>query len=224
MNSHAAQIAERLAAVNDRLRAVGGENITVIGVAKSFPAEAVIAAAMAGITDIGESYAQEFVAKHAAVDELLSDAPSLMASPVRWHFIGGLQRNKVRKIAHLVDLWHSVDRPSLATEIAKHAPGASVLLQVDISGEDQKKGCPPDELDALMSTAVDAGLQVVGLMGMPILAEPEAARPGFRMLRELADSYELSEVSMGMSGDLEVAVEEGATIVRVGSALFGPRQ
>lgn len=215
----AAEIAQRYEAVMSRLRAAGGDDVTVIAVAKTFPAESVLAATMAGIADIGESYAQEFVAKHAEATELLAGG----AEP-RWHFIGGLQRNKVRKVAHLVDLWHSVDRPSLATEIAKHSPGASVLLQVDISDEDQKKGCPPHELEALLATAVDAGLHVAGLMGMPVLGDPEAARPGFRLLRGLADSLELSEVSMGMSGDLEVAVDEGATIIRVGSALFGPRR
>ncbi len=215
------EIAERLLVVDDRLQAVGRSDVKVVAVAKTFPAASVLAAMSAGCFDIGESYAQEFVTKHAEVTEAVAETET---RPPVWHFVGGLQRNKVRKIASLVDLWHSVDRAELAAEIAKHAPGAAVLLQVNISGEDAKKGCSPEDLDDLMTVAVDAGLSVVGLMGMAPLAEPEAARPGFRTLRHLADTYDLTEVSMGMSADLEVAAQEGATIVRVGSGLFGPRR
>lgn len=221
-NPSPAIIAERYAAITERLRLVGREDVTVVAVSKTFPADAILAATLAGIGNIGESYAQEFVAKRSEFDDLREATQGPGEAPT-WHFIGGLQRNKIRKIAHLVDLWHSVDRPSLATEIAKHSPGAKVLLQVDISDEDAKKGCPPAELESLMMVAVDAGLSVAGLMGMAPLAEPEDARSGFRLLRNLADTYDLHEVSMGMSADLEVAAEEGATIVRVGSALFGNR-
>ncbi len=222
VKQHAAEIGERLAGVRERLQTVGRDDMKIVAVSKTFPAEAILAAAMVGLDDFGESYAQEFAAKHPEAEELLSRLP-VNQSAVRWHFVGGLQRNKVRKVAHLVDVWHSVDRSSLALEIAKHSPGAEVLLQVDISGEETKKGCPPADLDALMTSAVEAGLRVVGLMGLAVRAEPEAARAGFRLLRTLAESYELRELSMGMSGDLEVAAEEGATIIRIGSALFGAR-
>ena len=140
-----------------------------------------------------------------------------------WHFIGRLQRNKVRTIAGLVSLWQSVDRPALAETIAKHAPGAAVLVQVDVTGEPQKGGCPPGEVAALVATCRGLGLDVRGLMAVGPFGPPEDARPGFRRVRELADELGLAERSIGMSADLEVGVEEGSTMVRVGTALFGPR-
>ena len=139
------------------------------------------------------------------------------------HFIGWLQRNKVRSLAPVVDVWQTVDRPELAREIAKRAPGASVMIQVDISGEETKGGCLPADTEALVADASDLGLEVVGLMGVALLAEPEAARPGFALLRRLVDQLGLRECSMGMTADLEVAVAEGTTMVRVGRDLFGER-
>jgi uncharacterized pyridoxal phosphate-containing UPF0001 family protein len=134
-----------------------------------------------------------------------------------------LQSNKVRKIAPFVSLWHSVDRLSLGAEIAHRAPGAAVLAQVDLTGEESKGGCPESRLHALIDGLTDLGLAVRGLMTIGPLGPAEDARPVFRKLRELADRYDLVDCSMGMSADLEVAVEEGSTIVRLGSALFGPR-
>lgn len=205
-------VAERLAHLRHRLEGAGGRDVRVVAVTKAFGIDAVEAAAACGITDIGESYAQETVAK-------LRDrevAPTV-------HFIGGLQRNKVRKLAGLVDVWQSVDRPELADEIASRAPGARVMLQVDISGEDSKGGCAPDDVESLLAHARAAGLDVVGLMGIAPLGAPEEARPGFRRLRAMVDRFGLRECSMGMTADLEVAVEEGSTMIRVGTALFGPR-
>jgi uncharacterized pyridoxal phosphate-containing UPF0001 family protein len=141
----------------------------------------------------------------------------------RWHFIGRLQSNKVRQVAPYVTLWQSVDRLSLGQEIARRAPGAAVLAQVNVSGESTKGGCRPEELLGLLDGLRALGLDVQGLMTVGPLAAPEAARPGFRELRRLADLHGLAVRSMGMSDDLEVAVEEGSTMVRVGSALFGPR-
>ena len=140
-----------------------------------------------------------------------------------WHCIGRLQRNKVRTIAPLVELWQSVDRLSLAAEIARHAPGAAVLVQVNVSGAEQQGGVAPTQAPAVVEGCRDLGLEVRGLMAIGANGPAEAARPGFRALRELADRLDLPERSMGMSADLEVAVQEGATLVRVGSALFGPR-
>ncbi len=215
-----AQIAERLNGVRERLAAVGRPDVKIIAVSKTFPADTVVAALQAGVADLGESYAQELVAKHALVGEAI---PSNAVDEPTWHFIGGLQRNKVRKIAGVVDLWHSVDRLSLAKEIAKHSPGARILVQVDISGEDTKNGCAPDAVGELVDAALTEGLRVEGLMGIAVRSDPAAARPGFRLLRGLADAHGLAEVSMGMSADLEIAAEEGSTMIRVGSALFGPR-
>jgi hypothetical protein len=204
----------RWAALRSRLEEAGGSDVTVVAVTKAFGPDAVDAAVRAGLGDIGENYAQECIAKLAQV--------TAVPRP-RVHFIGGLQRNKVRDLAGLVDVWQSVDRPELGREIAKRAPGAEVMVQVDLSGEETKRGAPAAAVPALVRALDDLGLDVVGLMGIGPRAEPEAARPGFRLLRRLVDRLGLSECSMGMSADLEIAVQEGATMVRVGSDLFGPR-
>lgn len=204
----------RLAALRSRLDEAGGSDVTVVAVTKAFGSDAIDAAVGAGLGDIGESYAQECIAKLARV--------TAVPRP-RVHFIGGLQRNKVRHLVGLVDVWQSVDRPELGREIAKRAPGAEVMVQVDLSGEATKGGAPAAAVPELVGALDDLGLAVVGLMGIGPNAEPEAARPGFRLLRRLVDELGLSECSMGMSADLEIAVQEGATMVRVGSDLFGPR-
>jgi pyridoxal phosphate enzyme (YggS family) len=186
--------------------------VRIVAVTKTFGPGAVDAAVAAGLRDVGENYAQEAVAKLAEI----TTEPTV-------HFIGRLQRNKVRTLAAVVDVWQSVDRPELVREIAKRAPGAQVMVQVDISDEEAKGGVAPAETEALVTDAADAGLEVVGLMGVALLAEPQAARPGFRMLRRLVDQLGLAECSMGMTADLEIAVDEGTTMVRVGRDLFGER-
>jgi uncharacterized pyridoxal phosphate-containing UPF0001 family protein len=126
-------------------------------------------------------------------------------------------------VAGVVDLWQTVDRESLAIEVAKRAPGAAVLVQLDLAGLPGRGGCVPDEAPALVRRCAELGLQVRGLMGVGAPGPPESARPGFRLLDRMADDLGLEERSMGMSGDLDVAVEEGSTLVRVGTALVGPR-
>ena len=118
-------------------------------------------------------------------------------------------------------MWQTVDRPALATAIAAHAPGATVLIEVNVAGEPQKPGCPPAEVERLADTARQAGLVVAGLMAVP--PQASAPRRWFAALAELADQLGLAELSMGMSDDFEVAIEEGATIVRLGRVLFGDR-
>jgi pyridoxal phosphate enzyme (YggS family) len=214
MTSTPASVAERLAAVRERIAGAGGTDVQVLAVTKTFGAEAVLAAAAAGCDGIGENYAQELVAKLDGLDGL---------PPV--HFIGQLQTNKVRMLAGLVDVYETVDRESLAAEIAKRAPGARVLVQVrPDEAEGGKGGCAPSLVPPLVERCRALGLQVLGLMTVgPTEGGPEAARPGFRAVRALVDRLGLQVCSMGMTGDLEVAVEEGSTQVRVGSALFGPR-
>jgi pyridoxal phosphate enzyme (YggS family) len=205
-------VAERVAAVRARIADAGGEGrVRLVAVTKGFGPELVAAAVAAGVEDVGESYAQELMGKAAEVD-----VP-------RWHFVGRLQANKVRALAGTVDLWQSVDRARVVDELARRAPGARVLVQVDVSGEPSKGGCPPAQVPALVERAAAAGLEPRGLMAVGPLGPAEDARPGFRALVGLADELGLEERSIGMSGDLEVAVEEGATMVRVGTALFGPR-
>jgi pyridoxal phosphate enzyme (YggS family) len=213
VTSAVADVAANLAEVRDRIRAAGGdpERITVVAVTKGFGADAVEAAVAAGLRDIGENYAGEVVAKAAAV------------SGVRWHFLGHVQRNKVARLAPLVHLWHGVDRAAAGAAIAARAAGAGVLVQVNVTGDPARNGCPWDGAPALVDELRAVGLDVRGLMAVGPDGDPGAARPLFRRLASLAASLGLAETSMGMSADLEVAVQEGATMVRPGTALFGPR-
>ena len=208
-------VAANLEKVRERIVGAGGDldRITIVAVTKQLPTSTVHAAVDAGVLDIGENYAQQLLAK---VDE---GAPE----SVRWHFLGPVQRNKVKGLAPVVTLWHGVDRVAAADVIAARAPGAPILLEVNTSGDPAKAGCGAGFAAELLQHARAAGLEVRGLMTVAPLGEPEEARPCFRRLAELRDELGLVELSMGMSGDLEVAVQEGATIVRVGTALFGPR-
>jgi pyridoxal phosphate enzyme (YggS family) len=187
--------------------------VTIVVVTKTVSEARVREALVAGATDLGENRAQDLVAKAAA----LGDAEP---APV-WHFIGRLQRNKVRMLAGTVELWHSIDRAELADPLARHAPGARVLVEVNLSGEPQKGGCRPDDAEGLVERLAGAGLVVEGLMTVP--AAGVDPRPAFAALREMGGRLRLGRLSMGMTGDFEPAISEGATIVRIGSAIFGPR-
>ena len=193
--------------------------MAVLAVTKGFGPEAIAAAVTAGCPAVGENYAQELLAKLDALGEL--DAAGDRRPEV--HFIGRLQSRKVRALAGVVDVWQTIDRPVLVDEVARRAPGARIMVQVNVSDEPQKGGCTPDEAPALVTAARDAGLDVEGLMTVGRTGAPDAAREGFRMLRLLADEVGVRQRSMGMSEDLEVAVSEGSTMVRVGTALFGDR-
>jgi pyridoxal phosphate enzyme (YggS family) len=208
-----ASVSAALAAVRERIRAAGGgDDVAILPVTKGFGPEAIVAAVGAGATAIGENYAQELLSKRDVLDG------------VEVHFIGQLQTNKVRQLAGVVDVYETVDRARLARELAKRAPGARVLVQVDTGDEEGKGGCPLDRVDDLVAEVRALGLDLSGLMTVgPTEGGAEAARPGFRAVRALVDRYGLAVCSMGMTGDLEVAVQEGTTQVRVGTALFGPR-
>jgi PLP dependent protein len=206
-------VAERLDAVRARIAAAGGTDVRVVAVTKGFGPDAIEAAVAAGCQDVGENYAQELVAK----------LPAVRGPVPRVHFIGHLQTNKVKQLAPMVDVWQSVDRPAAVDALERHAPGSVVLVQVNVAGAEQQGGCQPNEAAAIVEAASAAGLHVAGLMAIGRAGEAEAARPGFRLLRHLVDDLGLTECSMGMTADLEVAVEEGSTMVRVGTALFGPR-
>jgi pyridoxal phosphate enzyme (YggS family) len=212
-----AELRARVDRVANRISDAGGDPalITMVAVTKGFGPEVALSAARAGLVDLGENYAQELLAK----GPVLADA----GQAVRWHAIGRLQRNKVRQLAPLVHLWQTVDRADLAAEIAKRAPGSRVLVQVNTSGEPQKGGVEPDAAADLVARCLDLGLDVRGMMTVGRTGPPESSRQGFAALSLLADSLDLSIRSMGMSADLEVAVQEGATMVRPGSVLFGPR-
>jgi hypothetical protein len=218
-------VAARIDEVRARIAAAGGDPraVELLAVTKGFGSDAPRAALAAGVADLGESYAQELVAKAGDLDAVPATGPDGRPAAPRWHVIGRLQRNKVRALAGVAALWQSVDRLDLGLEISRRAPGAAVLVQVDLTGEPQKGGCPPGAVADLVARLGDEGLEVRGLMGIGPFGDPEAARPGFRLLAGMADELGLPMRSMGMSGDLEVAVQEGATMVRVGRALFGPR-
>jgi len=225
-------VAERLAAVRVRIAAaaeLAGRNpadIRLVAVSKTRSAAEVAAACQADQTVFGENYVQELLSKSANLD-----------LPVEWHFIGHLQSNKVRQIAGMVTLIHSVDRLSLAEEISRQwgrlDKCCDVLLQVNISGETTKSGTT--EADAMQLVNAVARLphvKVTGLMTMPpFFDDPQAAQPYFAALKSLSQriaaecipGVEMRELSMGMSGDFEVAIQEGATLVRVGTAIFGER-
>lgn len=218
-----AEVQARAGQVRERIAAAGGapDRVRLLAVTKGFGADLVRVALRAGLADLGESYAQELVAK---ADELAADPESGVAPPA-WHAIGRLQRNKVRRLAGLVTCWESVDRLELAREIARRDPGAAVLIQVSPAGEPQKGGCDPDEAPDLVAAARELGLDVRGLMAIAPLAEGDRSpvRAAFERVAALADDLGLPERSMGMSGDLEEAVAAGSTQVRVGQDLFGPR-
>lgn len=218
------ELATRLEAVRQRLAQAAqraGRNpagVALVGVSKNFPPEMVDAAVNAGLTLFGENKVQEARAK---IPEVSSRA--------HWHLIGHLQTNKARDAVALFELIHSVDSVKLAMELNKYAERAGktqrVLLEVNVSGEASKFGLKTEDLPAVLAEIQALPrLQVDGLMTMaPFGKDAEAARPYFRRLRELGATHGLRELSMGMSHDFEVAVEEGATLVRVGTAIFGER-
>jgi pyridoxal phosphate enzyme (YggS family) len=206
-------IAERLA----RLRAAIPSHVTLVAVSKTQPAEAIREAYAAGQRHFGENYAQEWREKADALSDL---------DGIVWHFVGGLQTNKVKYLAGRVGWIHAVDREELAREISKRwqrAGGvARVLLEVNVGREASKSGCVPADVDRL-AAAVGAlpGVELAGLMCIPPPADDP--RPHFRALRGLRDRLGLRELSMGMTADWPAAVEEGATLVRIGTAIFGER-
>jgi pyridoxal phosphate enzyme (YggS family) len=233
-------VPERLAAVRERIAAACAragrprDSVRLVAVSKRIPLPSVLAACRAGQWDLGENRVADALARQDELAAALA-AEGLDPSRVRWHFIGHLQRNKAGKASGRFRLLHGVDSPALATMLADRAAAAGraehVLLEVNISGEQQKHGVQPDGLSALLDhCAGAAGLQVDGLMGMAAWdAPPAAVSSSFALLRRLAEDARrrtglaLPELSMGMSGDFELAVAEGATIVRVGGAIFGPR-
>jgi len=193
------------------------DSVLLLAVTKIFPASAIIEAYSLGLRDFGENYVQEFETKAPLVRAL---------GGARFHLIGHLQSNKSRKAADLFDAVQTVDSEKLARRLNECARPLDVMIEVKLSEEGSKHGCEPEAVPALVSALKQFEyLRLRGFMTMPPWSEdPEFARPYFRRLREIAGPHGLPELSMGMSGDLEAAIEEGATIVRVGTALFGSRR
>lgn len=216
--------ADRLAEVEERLTRAcqragrRREEVLLLPVTKVFPPTAILEAYAHGLRQFGENYVQEFADKYPSVSHLTG---------AQFHLIGHLQSNKARKAAELFDVVQTVDSAKLARRLHEAtARPLDVFLEVKLSAEEAKHGCDPQDIPALIE-AIGAlpNLRLRGLMTMPPWSDdPETARPYFRQLRGLAQQHKLAELSMGMSNDLEVAIEEGSTIVRVGTALFGRRQ
>ena len=227
-------IAARVAAVRERIARAAAragrrpEDVTLVAVSKTFPAEAVRSAFVAGLRDFGENRVQEAEGKAAALADL-------RPSGLRWHLVGHLQANKARKAVPLFDRIHSVDDPDLGQRLDRIAGdmGRSLdaLVEVNLGGEESKQGVPEARLLPTLETLRGLGwLRILGLMVLPPYDEdPERVRPFFSRLRALRDRaladglLQGSDLSMGMSHDFDVAIEEGATLVRVGTAIFGER-
>ncbi len=211
----------RLAEIRHRIDAVAADpsSVRIVAVTKGFGVEAARLALAAGLVDLGENYADELVAKAGQLTEADTDA----AGRAAWHYLGAIQRNKVLRLAPLVSCWQGLSRLAEGQAIARRAPGASVLVQIDVAGLPGRGGCAPERVPELVAELRGLALSVDGLMAVGPPGTPEAARPGFALLSSLADSLDLPVRSMGMTDDLEVAVSEGSTMVRVGRALFGDR-
>ncbi len=225
-------VAERLREVHARIASAAAaagrdpRDVKLVAVSKTKPATAIREAFAAGQRSFGENYAQELAAKR----EELADLEG-----IEWHFIGHLQTNKAKVIARVADVVHAVDSAVLARELGKRVAAAArprplpVLIEVNVTGELQKHGAAPSEVaEVVAAVQAEASLALRGLMTMPPLGDPEAARRAFGTLRSLRSLHGggavLPELSMGMSGDLEIAIAQGATMVRIGTAIFGERE
>ena len=220
-------IAENIAKVRERIREAAqasqrdSQSVGLLAVSKTKPADAIREAHAAGVCDFGENYLQEALEKQTQLADL----------PLIWHFIGPIQSNKTRPIAEHFDWVHSVDRLKIAQRLSEqrpaHLPALNICLQVNVSGEQSKSGCSPEELTALARAVVALpNLRLRGLMAIPEPTDDVAAQhAAFARLRQLRDelALNLDTLSMGMSHDLEAAIAEGATWVRIGTALFGAR-
>ena len=215
-------LARRLDELRKRIEAAAARSgrdardVTLVAVTKKFPASLICEAYQLGLRDFGENYVQEFEAKHAEVAGL-KDA--------RFHLIGHLQSNKTRLASQMFHVIQTVDAPKLARRLDAEGKPLDVMLEVKLSPEQSKAGADPQALDELIAAVRECrNLKLAGLMTMPPWTDDaEPSRPYFTQLRQLAQKHSLPQLSMGMSHDFEVAIEEGSTCVRIGTALFGPR-
>ncbi|MEC9339757.1 MAG: YggS family pyridoxal phosphate-dependent enzyme [Actinomycetota bacterium] len=210
------EVADRAATLRDRLATLGGADVEIVAVTKGFGPWALRAASECGFRMVGESYAQELTSKWR---QLRDDEQRCLDV----HFIGGMQTNKVRKISDIVNVWQSLDRQSLVNEIVKRAPGSQVMIQINLTGSGTQSGCDISEAEAIIADARMKGLEVIGAMGIGPQGDTKTIREAYRKLVSFADRHALTHRSIGMTDDLEIAVESGSTMVRIGTALFGER-
>jgi len=211
--SYIEEVKERAQELAEAVHTKSGGNAILLPVTKGFGVREVQAMLEVGLTKVGESYAQEMLEKA----EIITD------DRLAWHMIGRIQRNKVRKLSETVDLWHSVDREELITEISKHKSDSKILIQVDMNDRYEQGGCSPENVPNLIEFASDIGVKVEGLMTIGVDQDIEATRNIFSELAKLSKRMGLKEISMGMSNDFEIAIDYGATILRVGRSIFGER-
>ena len=216
-----ALVETRVAELRDRISRAGGMGVGIVAVTKTFGIDAWNDAKFAGCEAVGENYAQELIAKSQQIDR---------AERLPVHFIGQLQTNKIKSLFDIVDVWQSVDRASVVTELVKRqtartsAGRCEILVQVNTTSEMDKGGCDPTEVETLVHQARQGGLDVAGLMTVgPTDMDPMKTRAAFGLLKRMAADLGVEQLSMGMTADVEIAVEEGSTLVRVGTALFGQR-
>ena len=211
-------VGARLAEIRARITAAGGDpaRVKIVAVTKTFGPPAVRAALACGIVDLGENYARELLSTAAAV---AGDGPA-----PRWHFLGSIQRRDVAKLAPVVSFYEGVDRVEEGVAIARHAPGATVYVELDASRIPGRGGVPAAGAATLIASLRALDLAVGGVMTIAPPGDPAGAEAAFALARRVADDHGLLECSMGMSDDLELAVAAGSTAVRIGRALFGARE
>lgn len=205
------QLSENLERIHKRIEVAGGDvaNTTIVAVTKYHSIEDALAAYQIGITNFGENYLDGLIEKHEALPE------------ATWHYLGTVQRNKLTKITENADVIQSIDRTEVLDAIARREQQSQLYIEIDMTNISGRPGCAPEDAPGLVERARGLDLEITGLMTVGTPGEPEDSRPIFRRLAQLARDLEVSELSMGMSADLEIAIEEGATMVRVGTALFG---
>jgi len=187
---------------------------TLLPITKGFSVREIEAVLGVGLVGIGESYAQELLRKSKEISD----------SAVKWHMVGNIQRNKVRKLSPVIELWHSVHRKEIIDEISKHKDNAKILIQVDMNARHTQGGCRPQDVSLLLDHANERGLKVEGLMTIGVNQNIVETKESFLALSKMSENLGLKEVSMGMSDDFEIALECGATILRVGRGIFGERE
>lgn len=220
MTVSADQLAERLASIRAEMEQLDRDPSTVeiVAVTKSFSLDHVLAAAQSGLA-AGESYAQELLSKQQELHQA-APASSTPGVEVRWHFLGAIQRRKISSLQPLVHTWHGLSRSEEAESLGQRG-GARVYVQVSFSDDPGRNGCAPEEVGSVVSRSRDEGLEVAGLMTVAPLGDEDGL--AFARLRQLAGQVGVDGLSMGMSGDYRAALSHGATVLRLGTALFGPR-
>ena len=211
--SYIDEVKERAQKLAEVVKTKSDGNAILLPVTKGFGAREVQAMLEVGLTKIGESYAQEILEKR----KMITD------NRIAWHMIGRVQRNKVRKLSETVDLWHSVDRKELITEISKCKKNSKILIQVSLNDRHKQGGCSAENVPDLIEFASDKGINVEGLMTIGVDQDIDATKNVFAELGKLSEKMGLKEISMGMSNDFEIAIDYGATILRVGRSIFGER-